>query len=517
MHFTLNVIAFGFNIAIIVSVVVVITFDYGRFDIVERMVRNWETPLISDVAVMRVSEYNDNEDERRFVPLFNYSFPGVEEGCDCSGVVKEGEGEGEWEGMVLKGKCDSVQLRKGCIGVDKVSEVNVYNVDRESEKTIFVKRSNKGNTYMKWYLNGNIRKNCSYIVGNITMATRAYRSCGVIDTLNNHLCVEEHLSCPYVNVTNTNTNNNNNNNSNNPSNVLLTIINDIITNTHLYIDTISTPSQHICINPTETPFTTVNTSYPLYSFKSSPLNINLYECHTHIINPSYTYDTTYTPLTSFPINTSFPSPYLSLLHSLPQFPYTNFTSQHITLFHKGYSGWDSSCMNYISTIYTLSSMKYYFKRYFTLFLIDVLVIFPYYLLFIMIITQIDHMNHKLHLILHMSYIVLIVVLMIMVALCYKVGHALSSQMNVVVSKSCGDAITSHVMLNIYDDMNIIVNKVLHVEMWLVLMMCSYGLKVILVFTKMNKRAMMALLVGRDGGVEGNRGVITMMEIEMITI
>jgi hypothetical protein len=107
--------------------------------------------------------------------------------------------------------------------------------------------------------------------------------------------------------------------------------------------------------------------------------------------------------------------------------------------------------------------------------------------------------------------------MIMVAVCYKVGHALSSQMNVIVSKSCGDAITSHVMLSIYDDMNCIVNKVLHVEMWLVLMMCSYGLKVILVVTKMNKRGMMALLVGREGGVEGNRNIITMMEIEMITI
>ena len=514
MHFTLNVIAFGFNIAIIVSVVVVITFDYGRLDIVERMVMKWETPLISDVAVMRVSKYNDDKDERgdnRFVPLFNYTFPGMEEGCDCSGVVKE-------ERTVLKGKCDSVQLTKGCVGVNKVNEVNVYNVDIESKDTIFVKRSNKDNTYMKWYLNGNIRKNCSYVGNNITMTTRTrththtrtYKSCGVIDTLNNHLCIEEHKPCPYVNVINTN-------NSSNSSKVLSTIINDIITNTHLYIDTISTPYQHICINPTETPFTNANTSYPLYSFKSSPLNLNLYECHTYIINPCYTYDTTYTPLTSFPINTSFPSPYLSLLHSLPQFPYTNFTCQHITLFHKGYSGWDSSCINYISTIYTLSSMRYYFKRYFTLFLIDVLVVFPYYLLFIMIITQIDHMNHKLHLILHMSYIVLIVVLMIMVAVCYKVGHALSSQMNVIVSKSCGDAITSHVMLSIYDDMNCIINKVLHVEMWLVLMMCSYGLKVILVFTKMNKRGMMALLVGREGGVEGNRNIITMMEIEMITI
>jgi hypothetical protein len=56
-----------------------------------------------------------------------------------------------------------------------------------------------------------------------------------------------------------------------------------------------------------------------------------------------------------------------------------------------------------------------------------------------------------------------------------------------------------------------------VEIWLTLMMCSYALKVILVFTKKNKRVMMALLFGRDGGVEGNRGIITMMEIEMISI
>ena len=499
MHFALNVIAFGFNIAIIVSVVVVITFDYSRFDIVERIVMKWETPLISEVNVMITNEYNavNGNYDNLFVPLFNYSFPGIEEGCDCRGVVSEYEYE--WEGMVLKGKCNSVQKGKGCADINAVNEVNVYNVVMESEDTIFIKRSNKDNTYMKWYLNGNVRKNCSYV--NNT------RSCGVIDTLDNHLCIEEHISCPFVKVIN-----------NNNSNVLSNIINDIIANKHLFIDTISTPFQHICINPNETPFTNANTSYPLYSFKSSStLNLNLYECHSYIINTSYIYDTTYIPLTSFPINMSLPSPYLSLLHSLPQFPYDNFTSQNITLFYKGYSGWDSSCINYISTLYMLSTMKYYFKGYFTLFLVNVLVIFPYYLLFIMIITQIDYMNHKLHLILHVSYIVLIVILMIMIALCYKVGNVLSSQMKLIVSKSCGDAVISHLMLNIYDDMNNIVSKVLKVEMWLMLMMCSYGMKVILVFTKLNKRAMMSLLIGGEGGIEGNRGVITMMEIEMITI
>ena len=505
MHFALNVIAFGFNLGVVVSVVVVITFDYSRFDGVERIVKKWETPLISEVAVMTAREYTDkcsasSNEDNCFEPLFSYSFPGTEEGCDCSASNGTEEHEYEWEGLVLKGKCNSVQIGKGCSNINAVEEVNVYNV-MDSEETVFVKRSHSDNTYKKWYLSGNVRRNCSY-------GSDTYRSCGVIDTINNHLCIEEHIPCPFVSVNNLH----NSNNSVIPA--LSRVVDEIVTNKHLFIDTISTPFHHICANPRETPFTNQQAPYPLYSFQSSSSS-SFYECHSHILNTSY--DTTYIPLTSYPISSSFPPAFLSLLHSLPQFPYDNFTSQNITLFYKGYSGWDSSCADSLSLLHALSSMKYYFKGYFTLFLINALIILPYYLLFIMIITQIDHMNHKLHLLLHVSYIVLIVILIVIVGWCYRAANELSQQLKVVASKACGDGIVIRLMLNVYGDMSSIAGKVFNVEVWLVLMVLSYGLKVILVFTKMNKRAMMALLTGREGGVEGNRGVITMMEIEMVSI
>ena len=114
LHFILNLLIFGCNLALIVCILMVISFDYSHFDILTNQIGNWHMSPISEIAIAKKSPIH-------FSPLFNYTNPGTQKGCDCIGIYTQEEPEYTWEGNLSKGECVSTQLIAGCRNVNEIN------------------------------------------------------------------------------------------------------------------------------------------------------------------------------------------------------------------------------------------------------------------------------------------------------------------------------------------------------------------------------------------------------------
>ena len=494
LHFILNLLIFGCNLALIVCILMVISFDYSHFDILTNQIRNWHMSPISEIAIAKKSPMN-------FSPLFNYTNPGTQKGCDCIGIYTQEEPEYTWEGNLSKGECVSTQLIAGCRNVNEINSFTATEI--EGEFGIYYKRNEKV-SYYDWY-NENIYDNCSEV---------NMQSCGVIDTIGNNLCVRDMRQCPsiyidksalayyeYINKESYNEINN--------------IVDIISSNYLMYIEFESYTSEKICIKQSESFIYGNNMSYIL--FENDYVNDEGKEkgCQSSLLY-NITTDLRYSTLFTTTMNTVVPKGTTEQIKALPLFAYSTFINSKINLFSRGYIGWSKRCKDYLPIIEKLVYLRGHLRAYFTLFLVNSLIVLPYYLLFIMIVTQIDYTNYKMHFLLSLSYTLFIVLFILMVGIEYKGVLSTKGYINEIALKQCGDNITNRLFFTLLYDFDIIQYEMYYSLLWNFFMFFASILKLFLVITKTNKRLMMlALLSSNNPSINAN--LITPVETEMIII
>lgn len=492
LHFFLNIIIFGCNLGLIVYVLIIITFNFSHFDILANQINNWYLNPLSEIIASPTDLIPVN-----YNSLLNYTFPGTEAGCDCLSVPTTSKEPSDytWEGQLNKGVCSSSQLIAGCFSVNPIQKITVNEIEKEFG--IFYKRNKKEN-YYKWY-HRNVFKNCES-VGMV--------SCGVIDTVGNHLCFDQKENCPIIK-------NDYNYNVQNFTKIQ-TLLFLIISNPLLFVDFESFTTNEICVNPAESQTFGNNMTYMLFP-SSNYFDENGKEkgCTTSIYE-NITTDSRYTSIFSVKIESVLSKEKNNIFKKLPAFPYKNFVNSDINLFFRGYIGWDKKCEKYITHLEDFPFIQYHIRAYFTVFLVNGLIILPYYLLFIMIVTQIDFSNFRLHFLLSISYTTLLFLFFLMVRYEYqgviKAGNIIGS----ITTKLCGDHITNRLFLNLLEDIRLLENDIFITLFWIIMMFFASILKIVLVITKTNKRLLMLTLMSSNNP-SINTYLITPVELELINI
>lgn len=498
LHFILNLIIIGCNLGLIVCILIVITFDYSHFDILNANILNWNLDLIEEIVVAPAYE-TKNE----YTHLFNYTFPGTERGCDCSNLyVPPGTTpEYTWEGLITKGECISTQKKKECETIFEVSPMSTTVIF--DNYSVMIKRA-KNMNYFTLYKD-NILPSCE---------EENLKDCGVIDTLGNKLCLNEKYDCPssrlkinfldnleyFPDV------------KNYFKPLLETLSKNILQNIEFEFST----SDNICINQLESEKFGENFSYPLMPISLTINSLGKEKgCYTSLLNKK-TIDERYTKILTTSISSIFSSDYLNKLKRLPNFPYESYKNSNLNLFTRGFIGWEKKCEKHFRKLEPLTNLKFHLRAYFTLFLINALIVLPYYLLFIMIVTQIDYANFKLHFMLSISHSLIVVLFCALIVYEYIGVFFIEKRLEEIGLKSCGDSITNNLFFSMLDDIRAISKGIFFSFLWLMVIFGCSLLKIVLIITKMKKRTILLTLMSSNNPSIQTQ-LISPVEIEMVTL
>lgn len=138
---------------------------------------NWNLSPINSVFITSKQECPSG-----YSSLFSTSFPGNIEGCDCTKSKKK-----SYKRKVLKNICEEDHIINGCT---IIPERNSTQISQWKGKTICASR-------MKNFNYGNVISD-TYV----KICPRGKKQCGLIDTENNPLCIDENESCPinYIDI-----------------------------------------------------------------------------------------------------------------------------------------------------------------------------------------------------------------------------------------------------------------------------------------------------------------------------
>jgi len=143
-----------------------------------RLFISWNKPLISNITMSShdCSELNETT-------LFNYEWPGTVTGCDCT--TPSLSMKFDYLGKLYKNKCSLNKTTAGCIDVEPTDKIKAT---KWRGNSICYEKFQHDNSYFDYIK-----------VTREDLCPDSHKPCGVIDTLNNILCVPEHLNCPLNN------------------------------------------------------------------------------------------------------------------------------------------------------------------------------------------------------------------------------------------------------------------------------------------------------------------------------
>lgn len=496
-HLISDLFIFIINLGVVVYILMIITFDYRHFDMLENLWNNWNTHLVSELYLYE----NDKQIESKqiLVSLFNYTFEGMRRGCDCGFASNPNKdmSEFDWGGKIDEGDCSIKQILLGCT---QINDKGKEHYSKINDIAISLTR-NEEFGYIKNYAS-EIDNDCS---GDNT------KDCGIIDTINNRLCIPESKECPSIIIHDSISIDYNSNDNDLMRELAKKMKEKPLTNVSFKLSI-----DKICVNEAESPLTS-NISFPLLILKETSdfypdrneMMMNIY-CYTSLID-NQTIDSRYTLQLSSQFSSIFSYELKAYLKQIPSFPYNSFIKSNLNLYSIGYVGWSKNCSHYILNIKPLTNIKYHLKGFFTLYLINGLIILPYFLLFIMIIAQIDYSNLRLHLTLFFSHFVLILIFGTMIYSDYSGINRVKDVISEISRKVCSDNETNKLFYNLMKDIREIEEVISFILLWIELMGFGSLIKIFLVISKQNKRKIMASLMN------SNIPLISRVEIEMVTI
>ena len=277
---------------------------------------NWKTIPFQNIIIS-----NKNCSSIGLYDIINYYWPGTEEGCFCS-----------YNNVTYKGRCSEIQIRKNCTIVNEK-----YNVSLNKWKNKFICgqygkfiNNNNNNNENKNEKNQIINKIITTYfefnkINSSQLCPFKTKKCGIIDTLNNSLCIPDIEKCPinYINI----------NNSNNNNNFNLIVNNKETENGKIYTNFLLSEDK-ICINHYLKNFIH-EYNYPL--FKSN--DYFLKKCSKFKKNKTILINDNNFKILDFYSKNSF---YLdnNLIIDLPFYPKIE---SNINLFTNVYTGWKKKC------------------------------------------------------------------------------------------------------------------------------------------------------------------------------
>lgn len=491
LHLISDLLIFIINLGVVIYILMIITFDFRHFDMIENVWNNWNTNIVSELYL-----YQDDNDFKQgmIMPLFNYTFEGMRRGCDCAfgSIDNQEQSQLQWEG-----DCSIKQIISGC------TQIN------EREREYFSKINDIGISIVRNNKLSYFNEYSSYIQSNCLDDNT--KDCGVIDTINNRLCIPKYEECPSITIyDNTLIYRNNDDNSE-----LIREAANVIKANPLSNISFKLSNDKICVNEDESPVAS-NISFPLLVLKEtsefypdSNEKTNIC-CYTSLID-NQTIDSRYSPILSSQLSSIFSYELKAYLNQIPSFPFNSYINTDLNIYSIGYIGWNKNCSNYIPKIKPLTYIQYHLKSFFTFYLVTGLIILPYFFLFIMLIAQIDNSNLRLHLALFFSHYILILIFGTMIYNDYSGIYKIKDVIFEISRRLCSDNETNKLFYSLIKDIRAIEEVISFILLLIELMGFGSLIKIFLVIAKQNKRKIMSALLN------SNIPLITRVEIEMVTI
>lgn len=529
IHFLFNVIIVIMDIFQLICLINIITYDFSKFEMIEYLYKNWSYNLIKNIKIEYQSSplsYNNmHSDLSDNEPLINITFPAIVPGCDCS----------LFNNKIYKGYCTQDLINKNCYTIEPIETNNLNNlylpeIDSLSSSNngiiIYIERY-ENLSYLDLLSNSNNEK--EYFISNNSgcQCDKSFKvciDCGVIDTFGNHLCISSYkginnncykikLEYDYslkdtklikkLNMIFNDTNNNEINYNNKSKSYLqypvefLTLFN----------------SDKICILQDESISSPIIEYNLIYSnnltniFSSGPKNKG---CLSKLFfNKSI--DNRWVQIYNFPFEYTLNQNLKRELKRLPLFPYNDLINKNISLAYRNFIGINIKCIN--STIFIKDNMinyEMFLKIRFLLLLFFSLIFFPSFLLFFMMITQIDILTFYQKMFL--SVIFSMNVLLFLEYLYFELIDMNEKHENfkIIANNFCGDDLTNNLFFGIVNDFENLQSSTLFCCYWTIIMFLATICKMVLIVTKSCKNRIMYNLNS------GNSNIITEVEMQLIT-
>ncbi len=475
LHFTLIIIILISSLILMICIMLVLTYDFFHLDLIGEILENWNKNLVKNFIIKKSENVNFSDNLEL---ILNYKFPGIIQGCIYSNNLMN---------SYLRGKCSCKGNEEECTNVNKIEgRILRHFYFNNNNYSIYIERFDNEN-YLNYILN---EKECIF-----QFCDFDYKDCGIIDSLGNHLCLKQKEKCPFMKRINNNIK------------TQFNFINEIKESLLLEI---KYSINDICIKEEESPLFT-NINFPFYDNEFSD-NIISENCVTSLLN-NITIDNRYNKLMEINISHIFPEDLKKDLNEISNFEFDKLLKENLKFFFRKFIGFKKECRIYLNYLKSFNSIKEKLRFSFTLFLIIDLIVVPYFLLFILIVTQIEYYNLHLHLVLYIFYAVFLLFYLIMFFVEYfqmKISYEQSIEIS---DKFCGDNITNNILYMVRADSNILIKYIFYCIFVIIIILISTLLKGFLVFLKIKKKQVISSLIN---GLESNNhnNFLTRFEMEI---
>lgn len=518
LHFFFNLIIIFMDIFQLICFISIITYDFSKFEIFKYFFNyNWSQNLIKKITIEYQNSFNNEEE---WESPINITFPGIIDGCDCT----------LYNGVIYDEKCVATLIIENCENIFSI-EKQYFNIlylpeiESHSKDGIKIKIERYNDfTYLDLLNNSENNKNYFLNDGKDNCECPKYSEicydCGIIDSIGNHLCITSYSglkdNCYKLKL------------EYDYSLKDLQFIKDFEkifnnnkeSNYYQYpIEFINIFDDNVCILQDE------SITFPLIDYKliysinetnifiNGPKNLG---CMTKLLY-NIKYDNRWNTIYSFPLEYFMDNEMKQKLKSLPEFPYDDLKS-NFSMAYRTYIGFKKECLNYINFIkQDIPLYQRNIKISFIVFLFCALVIFPYYLLLIMVIAQNELLTFYQSFILGSSYSVIISVFLHFLFIAFDEAKEKYDLLYQISNKYCGDDITNNLFFSILVDFKNVKNAIHYSIYWTIIMLSFSFLKLILMATKSYKKRIMYTLNNGNQNPIGNHNynLITQVETQLL--
>jgi len=480
-QFILNIMILISSLILMICIMLILTFDFLHFELIEEIIENWNKNLVKKIIIKRIE--NDNLIENN-ESILNYNFPGIIEGCIYKNNINY---------SYLTGICDCKGFEDKCININKVKKRNLQNFYFNNKNyTIYIERFENEN-YTKYFFN----EDENYI----SQFCNSYYNidCGIIDSLNNHLCLKENIKCPFIEI------------ENYDKSEYFEFLNEI---KEKFILDIKFSTKQICINKNESPLlNNISLTFPFFGDDEEINNIIYDKCITSILN-NITFDYRFVKIMEIHFNNIFPNDLKNDLLKITSFEFDKLINSNLSFFSRKFIGFKKECKDYFQFLNFFILIQNNIKFSFAIFLIIDLIVIPYFLLFILVVIQIEYDNFYLHVILSLIYSLLILLYLIMFLIEYfkmKKSYFKSIEIS---DKFCGDDITNSILYLIRKDSYLLMGYIFKSIILTLLILISSLLKTYLILIKIQKNKMINSLI-HGLNLNNQNSLITRFEMEIL--
>ena len=501
IQFIFNTILILLDILILICFINIITYDFSRFEMSNNYFdQNWSNNLVKTFIITQSNISNNS-----YESLLNISFQGTKVGCHCEKTEDDEE-------ILYDEECDSSSLSENCENVKSISsqyltKFYINNIEYQ----ILIERYKKID-YLE-LLSKNFSDNF-YI--NNTCNKKNIIDCGIIDSVGNHLCSLIIDNCYNAKIDYDQSIINN-------SNIFEFFYNIFGNNTNLSyaiefmnIFNDSTP----CILPDESFISPVIDYKLLYKKIDSSLIIQKIQnqgCSSKLLQ-NIKNDFRWKNIHTFNMSDLINENFKNNLTLLPGFPFDLYYFSQFNLLSRNYIGFQKNCKDFINIVREILDFSDHLKIYFFVYLFCALIIFPYYLLIIMVIKEAEYLNFCQNFILEGTYSLSIIIFLYLILSEYHYVKEKYLIIEIIANKYCSDNLSNNLFFNLLNDFFVIQNYINYGIYLTILMLGVSILKLALVVTKsFKKRILIGLLQGNQALIIGNYNlnVITSVETQLI--